>query len=224
MPEGAVRTAGMVVSAALAAAIVLAAVVLLSRNGDDVPIQILPPGQGSGTANPDLPADGHVRVYISGAVRNPGVYTMMPGDRLPDAVAAAVGPADDAQLASVNLALRVVDQGHYNIPVVGETPVPQTGALSSAVGAQLGSVNSQGLISPPAQGETSTGGLIDLNLASPTLLATLPGIGPVLAQAIVDHRDDNGPFRSVEEISDVPRIGPATYQKIRDLVIVGGTL
>jgi len=62
-------------------------------------------------------------------------------------------------------------------------------------------VNSQGLISPPAQGETSTGGLIDLNLASPTLLATLPGIGPVLARAIVDHRDDNGPFRS-EVVSD----------------------
>ena len=98
MPEGAVRTAGMVVSAALAAAIVLAAVVLLSRNGDDVPIQILPPGQGSGTANPDLPADGHVRVYISGAVRNPGVYTMMPGDRLADAVAAAGAHLGDTDL------------------------------------------------------------------------------------------------------------------------------
>ena len=72
MSEGTFRTAGMVVSVALAAAIVLAAVVLLLRDGDNVPIQILPPGPESGGTNSASTADGDVKVYISGAVRNPG--------------------------------------------------------------------------------------------------------------------------------------------------------
>ena len=225
MSEGTFRTAGMVVSVALAAAIVLAAVVLLLRDGDNVPIQILPPGPESGGTNSASTADGDVKVYISGAVRNPGVYPMLPGDRLSDAVAAAGGPTGEALLASVNLALRVVDQAHYHIPALGETPPPQTNILSSSSGGQIiqvGPVNSQGSISGPVQNEIPTGGLIDLNLASPSLLETLPGIGVVLAQAIVDHREINGPFRSVAEITDVSRIGPVTYEKIRGLVTVGG--
>jgi competence protein ComEA len=222
MSEGAFRTAGMVVSVVLVAAIVLAAAVLLLRNGGDVPIQILPPGQGSEAANPVTAANGDVRIYITGAVRNPGVFPMIPGDRLSDAVAAAGGPTNEAQLALVNLALRVVDQGHYHIPALGETPPPQTGISSSASGTQTTQVDSHGLIGAPVEAQNSTGGLVDLNLALPSVLETLPGIGPVMAQAIVDHRDKNGPFRSVDEITDVPRIGPATYQKIRDLVTVGG--
>lgn len=209
MSEGALRTAGMVVSAMLVAAIALAAVVLLIRDQDNAPIQILPPGQQPAAAVPAQVAADDIQVYISGAVRNPGVYPMLPGDRLSDVVAAAGGATGEAQITSVNLALRVVDQAHYHIPSAGETPP-----------AQAGSADSQGVVSVPAQGESTTGGLIDLNLASPSLLETLPGIGPVLSQAIVDHRETNGPFRSVEEITDVPRIGPATYQKIRDLVTV----
>lgn len=210
MSEGAFRTAGMVVSTVLVAAIVLAAVVLLLRDGDNIPIQILPPGQEPKATGSASLVDDDVRVYISGAVRNPGVYPMLPGDRLSDAVAAAGGPTAKAELASVNLALRVADQAHYHIPSVGETPPVQAGPA-----------NFPGLISAPVQSEFSAGGLIDLNLASPSLLGTLPGIGVVLAQSIVDHREKNGPFRSVEEITDVPRIGPVTYQKIRDLVTVG---
>ena len=204
MSEPFFRTLAMLVSAVLVAAIVLAAVVLLFRNGDNVPIQILPPGQEPKATDSVSTADGDVRVYISGAVRNPGVYPMLPGDRLADAVDAAGGATGEAQLASVNLALRVVDQAHYHIPIVGETPPPRSASANQE--------NSGGLIGGPVQGETSTGGLINLNLASPSLLATLPGIGVVLAQAIVDHREKNGPFRSVAEITDVPRIGPLTYQ------------
>ena len=64
---------------------------------------------------------------------------------------------------------------------------------------------------------------MDLNSASAELLETLPGIGPVLAKAIVDYRESNGGFQSVEEITNVARIGPVTYEKIRDLVTVGPT-
>ena len=66
------------------------------------------------------------------------------------------------------------------------------------------------------------GGLIDLNLASVELLDTLPGIGPALAGAIVSYRENVGPFQSIEEIQEVPKIGPVTYLNIRDLVTVSG--
>ena len=74
--------------------------------------------------------------------------------------------------------------------------------------------------SVPSQGPSD--GLIDLNRASAGLLDTLPGIGPVLAAAIIDYRENVGPFQSIVEIQQVPKIGPITYQEIRDLVTVSG--
>ena len=73
----------------------------------------------------------------------------------------------------------------------------------------------------PAQTQIQDG-LIDLNLASVELLDTLPGIGPALAGAIISYRENVRPFRSVEEIQEVPKIGPVTYRNIRDLVTVSG--
>ncbi len=75
---------------------------------------------------------------------------------------------------------------------------------------------------PDHTSDPSTAGtnLINLNAASVDLLDTLPGIGQALANAIVNYREENGPFRSVDEVTNVPRIGPAAYEKIRDLVTV----
>ena len=109
----------------------------------------------------------------------------------------------------VNLARRVQDEEHYHIPRVGETP-PPSGSLATSRSTST------------ALSTTSTSsGLIDLNVATIDQLDTLPGIGQALASAIVTFREENGPFKSVEEITNVPRIGPATYDKIRDLVTVG---
>ena len=69
---------------------------------------------------------------------------------------------------------------------------------------------------------TQSGVLIDLNLASVELLDTLPGIGPALAGAIVSYRENVRPFQSVEQVQEVPKIGPVTYRNIRDLVTVSG--
>ena len=74
--------------------------------------------------------------------------------------------------------------------------------------------------SSPTQAQSE--GLIDLNLASARLLDTLPGIGPALAQAIIDYRENVHPFQSVAEVQEVPKIGPVTYENIRDLVTVSG--
>ncbi len=217
MPNMSNRTLAAAVLAAVATALVLGAVVLFVRRDDNAPIQVLlpTPAQSGAAAgirdgNPSSAEPGRVelRVYVSGAVRNSGVYTLQPDDRLSDAIAAAGGATGDAELAAVNLARRVKDEEHYYIPRVGETPPP---------GSALAGENAQGA-GPAAT--ASCGGLIELNAASADLLETLPGIGQVRAEAIVSYRERNGPFQSVEEITNVPGIGPATYDKVRELAAV----
>jgi competence protein ComEA len=211
------RTLAVAFLAAVATALALGAVVLLVRRDDNAPIQILlptpevraaAPGTGSGAAPVDGGKTPAMSVYVSGAVRNPGVYPLGEDARLADALAAAGGATGDAQLESVNLALRVKDEAHYRIPRVGETPPP----APNTFGGQA--------LAPVASALEEESGLIDLNSASEALLDTLPGIGKTLASAIVDYRERNGPFSSVEDIINVPKIGPATYEKIRDLVTV----
>ena len=142
-----------------------------------------------------------LKVYISGAVARPGVYTLKVGDRLADAIAAAGGAAEDAQLSCINLAVRVKDEAHFHVPKAGEPCQP-----ASTVGTSGGGDDSR----------------IDLNSATAEQLETLPGIGKVKAQSIVDYRDKVGAFRSTEEVTEVKGIGPATYEAIRDLVFVSG--
>jgi competence protein ComEA len=191
---------------------VLGAVVLLVRRDDNAPIQVLPPTGGGRGAAVGTPVDGGtapaLSVYISGAVRKPGVYVLGEDARLADALAAAGGATGDAQLESVNLARRVNDEEHYHIPRVGETPPPAPNTAGSQA------------LAPVASAVEEEGGLIDLNSASEALLETLPEIGQTLARAIVAYRERNGPFSSVEEVKKVPGIGPATYERIRDLVTV----
>ena len=208
----------MITAALLATAILAGAAVLLLRGDDNAPIQVVIPAveqrpdASSEMTKPPVPAVvEELKVYVTGAVRNPGVYQLEQGDRLADAVDSAGGAVEGAQLELVNLSLRVVDQGHYRIPRLGEAP---------------GDVVT--IPEPPIQGAGGAGtdgtdGRLDLNAASAELLETLPGIGPVLAKAIVDYRESNGGFQSVEEITNVARIGPVTYEKIRDLVTVGPT-
>lgn len=188
---------------ALVTALVLGALVLFVRGDDNAPIQVLlpTPVQNAQVKN-DVPTA--LKVYVSGAVRNPGVYTLQQNDRLQDAVDAAGGLTSDAAPDSVNLAIRVQDEAHYHIPKPGETPTSSSAAMPKNTAA------------PP----DSCGGLIDLYAASMESLETLPGIGPVKAAAIVSSREEQGPFESVEEVTRVSGIGPATYEKIRDLVTV----
>ena len=140
------------------------------------------------------PAEDDVRVYVTGAVVNPGVHAVGRGARLLEAVEAAGGATDDADLTAVNLAIRVKDEDHWHIPRKGEV------VQSSQRGAQVGP------------------GKIDINSAGVDLLKSLPGIGNVKAQAIVSYREANGPFAGAEELLQVKGIGSATLDAIRDLV------
>jgi competence protein ComEA len=229
------RTIVMVVLAFLAGMLVLSAVVLLTRGDDNAPIQIWSspaiPEQTTEADNSSSPlvvqtspsmsafanagaqkgADSQLRIYISGAVLNPGVYALQAGDRLVDGLAVAGGATEDADLSQVNLARRIRDEEHYHIPRVGES-LPPVSTTTDGL-----------LLSPTLASAQTSKGLIDLNTATVDLLVTLPGIGPVKAMAIVDYRNQNDGFRSIEDIINVPGIGTATYENIRHLVTVGGT-
>ncbi|MGB9723617.1 MAG: ComEA family DNA-binding protein, partial [Chloroflexia bacterium] len=142
-------------------------------------------------------------VYVSGAVRHPGVYALPAGARLADAVAAAGGADPQADLDQINLARRLQDEEHVHIPRRGETPRPEP-------------------TSPPAGVTPSgaSGGKVNINTAGLEELDRLPGIGPGYAQRIIEYRQAHGPFASIEEIQNVPGIGPATFARIRDLITV----
>lgn len=137
-------------------------------------------------------------VDVAGWVRRPGVYEFSEGARVIDAIDAAGGARPGALLQSLNLAAPLVDGTQILVPKEGAVP-PAEGA-----GAVPG----------------SSGGLVNVNTATPAELETLPGIGEVIAQAIVDHRTENGPFASVDQLLDVSGIGDATLENIRELVTV----
>ena len=200
MPELTARGVTVAVLGVLTLALVLAAVVLLSRQNEVAPITIIAPTPDSGVSTTAAPQE--VVVHVAGAVASPGVYTMGPDDRLIDAIAAAGGETSAAELSHLNLAQRVRDEARYYVPETGEE-------LPLSLAQDLAAV-----------GAATSGGLIDLNVASGVDLESLPGIGPALAGAIVAYRESNGPFQSVEELVNVPRIGPATMEKLRALVTV----
>ena len=183
-----------IIVAAIAAA--AGGVVLFLRDGDSgEPVRIIPPPSVSTEANP---VDVESKAYVTGAVRQPGLYTIKEGDRLADLIDLAGGITEDADMQAVNLAVRVNDQDHWTVPRVGDPSVvpPNVGPVDLPVGK------------------------VDINTADVELLETLPGIGETRAQAIIHHREQHGPFKRVDDIVAVPGIGAATLEGLRDLVEV----
>lgn len=183
-----------------------------------VPVTIAAPTGGAGPAGSgsaavatsdgraSVPA-GPVVVHVDGAVHRPGVVTLPVGGRVADAVDAAGGTTVEADTSLVNLARPVVDGELVVVPREGETP-----PAAVAGGGQQA----------PAGGSATGGGdpLVDINTADTTALDGLPGIGPVLAERIVGHREEVGSFASVDDLGAVSGIGPAVLEDIRDLVTV----
>jgi competence protein ComEA len=144
-----------------------------------------------------VPSPVQLAVYVTGAVVNPGVYYLPEESRVQDALEAAGGPATDADLDRVNLARRVQDEEQIYFPAVGEEDLPATASTGG-----------------------SQGGTININTASVGELEGLPGIGPKLAQCIVDYRESNGPFATIEEIMEVQGIGQGVFEDIRESISV----
>lgn len=164
---------------------------------------------GSSTTVAELVVD------VVGEVRAPGVRRVPPGSRVGDVIEAAGGLTARADRARINLAAPVADGERIFVPAVGQ-PVPPVavGATGGAGAAAAGGAGGAG---------TDTAGPeapVNLNTASPAELETLPGVGPATAQAIIDHREQQGPFRSVDDLLDVRGIGDAKLAELRDRVVV----
>lgn len=195
-PENPINPSGYVLLS-LVFLLVLGFTVFFLRSPDPQPLELLIPSP-TPEATPEP-----IGIYILGAVQNPGVYFMPPGSRVIDAIAAAGGETAEADLARVNLAARLEDEEQIYVPRLGE----ETASL-------------QVLSTPTSQSATQSG-LININTATAQELETLPGIGPALAQRIVDFRTANGPFASIEQIIDVSGIGEGIFSDIKDLITVG---
>lgn len=156
---------------------------------------------GAATATPVTTAAPVIVVQAAGAVVRPGVYRLPAGSRVADLVAAAGGPAADADLDRATLAAKLTDGQRVAVPRVGQAAEPVGGASSGSASA-----------APDAAAP------LDLNAATAAELDALPGVGPATAAAIVAYRDKHGHFRSVDELTDVPGIGPAKLAALRDLV------
>jgi competence protein ComEA len=144
-------------------------------------------------------------VAVSGKVRRPGVVTVPAGARVIDVLKAAGGPLPGADIGTLNLARKVADGELVTVGV----PAPAPAASGSAGAAPLGGDAAGGPTAP-----------VDLNTATLAELDTLPGVGPVLAQRILDWRTEHGQFATVDQLSDVPGIGDARLAQLRDLVRV----
>lgn len=197
------------VTAALATAVVAMVVVYGPWEGRGEaaslsPIPSTAQGQVTGTDEwgPAASAQGgSVVVDVAGAVARPGVVTLDAGSRVTDAIDQAGGALDDADLERLNLARVLVDGEQVLVPRVGESGAAAggSGTGGSAVAAD---------------------GRINVNRADATALEALPGVGPVLAQRIVEFRDRNGPFASVDGLDAVKGVGPSVLEGLADAATV----
>ncbi|EKF23132.1 competence ComEA helix-hairpin-helix repeat region domain protein [Mycolicibacterium hassiacum DSM 44199] len=161
-----------------------------------------------------------VVVSVVGLVHKPGLVTLDPGARIADALAAAGGPLDGADLVGLNMARRVADGEQI---VVGIAPPPgQPAVMGSSITPAEAAPAGRAPDAAGATGAGTAGGTttLDLNTATVEQLDSLPGIGPVTAAAIVAWRDAHGRFTSVEQLAEVDGIGPARLEKLRALVHV----
>jgi competence protein ComEA len=145
------------------------------------------------------PSPAPITVYVSGGVNHAGLYALPSGSRVNDAIQAAGGLSNDASGGALNLAKILADGEQIDVPILIITTV--TGGSSRSNNPSLA--------------------LVDINTATLEQLDTLPNIGPITAQGIIDYRNTNGPFARIEDIMNVPRIGQATFDKIKDLIMVG---
>ena len=156
-----------------------------------------------------------IQVHVMGAVVAPGVVSVPAGSRVGDAIVAAGGLRDDADCAELNLAADVPDGAQIVIGTGAEPRGEMRTGQADSGGGGSGGVSGSG-----NSGGGSSSGLVNLNTATAAQLEALPGVGPVMAQRIVDWRTANGGFTRIEELQEVDGIGAKTYAKLAPLVQV----
>ncbi len=179
-----------------------ALVLLIGRESPGVPVTLRTP-----------PTEPVWVVQVEGAVVHPGVYTLPQGSRLQDALQAAGGVLAEADLRSLNLARLLVDGERIDVPYKPgfASLVEVTPTVSSTTARPP---------KTPQASETPARDKININYATLEELESLPGIGPVLAQRIIEYREVYGPFVDIEELLNVEGIGESLLEQIRDLITV----
>ena len=162
------------------------------------PDTLADPSQNKSGTEPSATAE--LVVHVAGAVQRSGVYRLTVGSRVIDAVEAAGGATDEAELDALNLAEPLVDGRKVWVPKQGEVqPMTAAGILNSAAAGV-------------------SGGKVNINTADLRELETLPRIGPALAQRIIDYRTANGPFQIIEDIKKVSGIGEKIFEGLKDYI------
>ncbi|MEA2303685.1 MAG: competence protein ComEA [Solirubrobacteraceae bacterium] len=185
-----------------------------------------PTGASGAGAGPASPASGGVvvqragggpaLVHVAGAVRRPGVYRLAEGDRVRDAVARAGGRAPGADVDAINLAAKVVDGQRILVPRRGGTAV--VGGAGGATASGGGATGAAGGAAAAEVGAEAAP--VDLNAATLEQLDTLDGVGPAIAAKILAWREEHGGFRSVDDLGQIPGIGPKRLEALRSRVMV----
>ena len=143
-----------------------------------------------------------IKIFISGEVNEPNVVTLDSDSRLLDAMDKVGGLKETADLNTINLAMKVEDGGHYIVPKKGESESQILNDKDKPSDNKL--LNNK----------------ININTSTQEDLDTLPGIGEITAQKIIKYRDENGLFKSIEEIRNVNGIGEKKYEEIRELISI----
>jgi len=211
--------AGVIALAVVGVVAVL--VTVMAVLGDDKPpvtAAKLPPVQMVSSSVPGAPAPAKaedVVVSVAGLVHKPGLVTLPAGARVADAVTAAGGALTGADIVGLNMARKVADGEQILVGITAPLGAPTV--MRSSAGATSGPPEK----GPPGDGKgAGTQGPVDLNTATAEQLDDLPGIGPVMAKAIVAWREANGRFSSVDQLGEVDGIGPSRLEKLRALVKV----
>jgi competence protein ComEA len=157
--------------------------------------------RGSAAVKIERPAPSAALVHVAGAVRHPGVYRLRDGDRVKDAIARAGGARTGADVNAINLAAKVADGQQVVVPRRGTAAPAAGGAGAGDAGAGAG---------PQVP--------IGLNSATAEQLDTLDGVGPATAQKILEYRREHGGFRSIDDLGEVPGIGPKRLAALRNKV------
>lgn len=150
-----------------------------------------------------------ISIYISGAVNSPGVVELKSNDRLMEGVKLCDGLTDEADTNRINLAMKVKDEGHYIIPKEGEEI-----ALNDS-NENVENNNNDG--NDNTEGDNKK---ININGASKEELDSLPGVGEVTAQKIIDYREENKEFKSIDEIKNVKGIGENKFNDLKDYICI----
>ncbi len=186
--------------------VILIGTIFVLRRPEPVAMVIITP-----TPRP-TPTLALVLVDVRGAIAKPGVYSLPSGSRVQDALALAGDILVNAEIRNINMARKLNDGEQLYIPVAGEappTPVPPPPAATPAKGEKVEKA--------PTPTKTPLG-KININTATIEELDVLPGIGPAIAQRIIDYRTQDGPFKQLEDLKEVRGIGDVLFSQVKDYI------